>query len=188
MDFHSFNTRRSSYLFSGLSYFDFSESFVRVINKLNTLQHTSKFVCCRCLEVDKSFLHLDWNSRNSTLSFWATIYFVKTLSWTIWWMFPTAIDSRLESSVRVGCRLSKVCTHFYSSRSLNFTANTTTALPTLESLSHDNDDGNGDVTWKYYFILSVPLRNNFNSSNLYKNSELPKNQISMRGVRVKKVA
>ena len=42
-----------------------------------------------------------------------------------------------------------------------------------------------NVTWKYYFILFVLLRDYFNPSNLHKNSKLPRNQIGRRDVRVK---
>ena len=56
----------------------------------------------------------------------------------------------------------------------------------IGNLNYDNDDGNENVTWKYNFILFVLHRDYFNSSKLYKNSELPKNQIGRRGVRVKK--
>ena len=46
----------------------------------------------------------------------------------------------------------------------------------LGNLSNDNDDGNENVTFDYYF----------NSLNLNKNGELPRNQIGRRGVRFKK--
>ena len=48
--------------------------------------------------MDKSFLHLDKNSRNAILGFWATIYFVKTfVRGQFCGCFPMAIDGRLES-------------------------------------------------------------------------------------------
>ena len=43
-----------------------------------------------------------------------------------------------------------------------------------------------NTTWKYDFILFVLLCDYFYSVNLYKNGELPRNQIGGRGVRVKK--
>ena len=79
-------------------YVDFSESFVRVINKPNTLQRISKFVLLPLLRSGQELPTPRLEIRNATLGFWATIYLVKTLSWTIWWMFSMAIDSRLESS------------------------------------------------------------------------------------------
>ena len=47
----------------------------------------------------------------------------------------------------------------------------------IENLSNDNGDGNENVTWKHNFIFFVLLCDYFNSSNLYKNGELPNNQI-----------
>ena len=51
-------------------------------------------------------------------------------------------------------------------------------------LNSDNGDGNENenVTWKYNFILFVLFRDYFYSFNLYKNGELPRNQISRRDV------
>ena len=126
-------------------YFDFSESFVRVINKPNTLLRISKFVLLPLLrsgqelprprleftECHSRFLDNNLLRKNSFMDYLVDVFNGNRQ--------PIGI-------VRVGYRLSKVCTHFYSSRSFNFTANTTTTLPTLESLSNGNGDGNEDVT------------------------------------------
>ena len=65
---------------------------------------------------------------------------------------------------------------------------------TMGTLSNDDGNGNGNGngnenrTWKfiYNFNLFVLLREYFNPSNLHKNSELPRNQLGRRGVRVEK--
>ena len=56
----------------------------------------------------------------------------------------------------------------------------------IGSLSHDEGNGNENVTRKYIFISFVLLREYFNSLNFYKNGELSRNQIGRSGVQVKK--
>ena len=51
---------------------------------------------------------------------------------------------------------------------------------TVGNLSNDNGDINENITWKYDFISFVLLCDYFNPSTLYKNYELPRNQIGRR--------
>ena len=56
---------------------------------------------------------------------------------------------------------------------------------TSTSLSKDDGNGNENITRKYIFISFVPLRDYFNSLNLYKKGELSRNQNGRSGVQVK---
>ena len=58
--------------------------------------------------------------------------------------------------------------------------------PCKQTLNSDDGNANENVTWKYNVFSFVLLRDHFNSFNLYRNGELPRNQIGWSGIQVKK--